>query len=287
MTNSTATRRSSFSARRLLNAVPRFVAMTLLTVIVIGPLYWITISAFKGREEIIRTTPTFWPETFTLSNFERLFASTQYSVFLTNSIIVSVATTVVTVVVSLAAAYGLYRLKVPGSGKIAGIILLSYMIPGTLLIVPLYRTLAGIGLIDLHAGLVLVNVAFTAPFCTWLLRGFILAVPRDIDEAAAIDGAGPARTMFQIVLPLLLPGIATVAVYSFVYSWTEFVFASQFIVSSGLQTLPIGLSAIIGQYTVDWGLVMAGTLFTLLPTLVLFLLVGRYFVGGLIAGATK
>lgn len=287
MTNSTATRRSSISPRQRLNAVPRLVSMSLLTVIVLGPLYWITISAFKGREEIIRSTPTFWPETFTLSNFERLFASTQYSVFLTNSIIVAVSTTVVTVVVSLAAAYGLYRLNVPGSGKIAGIVLLSYMIPGTLLIVPLYRTLAGIGLIDLHIGLVLVNVAFTAPFCTWLLRGFILAVPRDIDEAAAIDGAGPARTMFQIVLPLLLPGIATVAVYSFVYSWTEFVFASQFIVSSGLQTLPIGLSAIIGQYTVDWGLVMAGTLFTLLPTLVLFLLVGRYFVGGLIAGATK
>lgn len=287
MTNSTATRRSSISPRQRLNAVPRLVSMSLLTVVVLGPLYWVTISAFKGREEIIRSTPTFWPETFTLSNFERLFASTQYSVFLTNSIIVAVSTTVVTVVVSLAAAYGLYRLKVPGSGKIAGIVLLSYMIPGTLLIVPLYRTLAGIGLIDSHIGLILVNVAFTAPFCTWLLRGFILAVPRDIDEAAAIDGAGPARTMFQIVLPLLLPGIATVAVYSFVYSWTEFVFASQFIVSSGLQTLPIGLSAIIGQYTVDWGLVMAGTLFTLLPTLVLFLLVGRYFVGGLIAGATK
>ena len=166
-------------------------------------------------------------------------------------------------------------------------VLLSYMIPGTLLIVPLYRTLSGLGLIDSHAGLVLVNVAFTAPFCTWLLRGFILAVPRDIDEAAAIDGAGPTRTMLQIVLPLLVPGIATVSVYAFVFSWTEFVFASQFIVSDSLQTLPIGLSAIIGQYTVDWGLVMAGTLFTLLPTVVLFIFVGRYFVGGLIAGATK
>jgi ABC-type glycerol-3-phosphate transport system permease component len=267
--------------------VPRILAWIVLTIIVLGPLYWITISAFKGREEIIRSTPTFWPETFTLSNFEQLFMSTDYPVFLTNSIIVAVATTVVTVIVSLAAAYGLYRLKVPGSGKIAGAVLLSYMIPGTLLIVPLYRTLAGLELIDSHVGIVLVNVAFTAPFCTWLLRGFIFAVPRDIDEAAAIDGAGPTRTMLQIVLPLLLPGIATVAVYSFVFSWTEFVFASQFIVSDALQTLPIGLSAIIGQYTVNWGLVMAGTLFTLLPTVVLFLFVGRYFVGGLIAGATK
>lgn len=272
---------------RAIGAVPRALAMTVLTVLVLGPLYWITTSAFKGREEIIRSTPTFFPETWTLSNFERLFMATEYSTFLRNSLIIAVATTVVTVVVSLAAAYGLYRLKVPGSGKIAAVVLLSYMIPGTLLIVPLYKTLAGLNLIDTYAGLILVNVAFTAPFCTWLLRGFIVAVPVEIDEAAALDGSGPLRTMMQIVLPLMLPGIATVTVYSFVFSWTEFVFASQFIVSDVLQTLPIGLNAIVGQYTVDWGLVMAGTLFTLLPTVVLFLFVGKYFVGGLIAGATK
>ncbi|GAA2934626.1 hypothetical protein GCM10010458_17700 [Microbacterium luteolum] len=272
---------------RVLRKVPRVLAMVVLTVVVLGPLYWIATSAFKGREEIIRSVPTLFPETWTLSNFERLFTATEYGVFLSNSLIIAVATTLVTVVVSLCAAYGLYRVRVPGSGKIAGVVLLSYMIPGTLLIVPLYRTLSELQLIDTYVGLVLVNVAFTAPFCTWLLRGFILAVPVEIDEAAALDGAGPVRTMLRIVLPLMAPGIATVTVYSFVFAWTEFVFASQFIVSDALQTLPIGLNAIVGQYTVDWGLVMAGTLFTLLPTVLLFLFVGKYFVGGLIAGATK
>lgn len=272
---------------RTLGGIPRILAMIVMTFVVLGPLYWVTISAFKPREEIIRTTPTLFPESWTLSNFERLFRSTEYSTFLANSLIISIATTLVTVIVSLAAAYGLYRLKVPGSGKIAAGVLLSYMIPGTLLIVPLYGTLSELQLIDTYAGLVLVNVAFTAPFCTWLLRGFILAVPVELDEAASIDGSGSFRTMMQIVLPLMVPGIATITVYSFVFAWTEFVFASQFIVSGALQTLPIGLDAIVGQYTVDWGLVMAGTLFTLLPTVVLFLFVGKYFVGGLIAGATK
>lgn len=270
-----------------LAALPRTLAKAVLTIIVIGPLYWVTISAFKGREEIIRSTPTLVPETFTLSNFEQLFQATDYPIFLRNSAIVAVGTTVVTLLLSLGAAYGLYRLRVPGGSRIAAAILLSYLIPGTLLIVPLYSMLADLHLIDTYAGLILVNVAFTAPFCTWLLRGFILSVPRDLDEAAAIDGAGPLRTMAQIVLPLLAPGIATVSVYSFVFAWTEFVFASQFVVSSSMQTLPIGLSAIVGQYTVNWGLVMAGTLFTLLPTIVLFAFVGRHFVGGLIAGATK
>lgn len=270
-----------------LGRIPAALAMIVLTIVVIGPIYWVVSSAFKSRQEILQATPTWWPQTFTLSNFEQLFVTTDYAVYLRNSVIVAVATTVVTLIVSLAAAYGLYRLRVPGSGKIAGIVLLSYMIPGTLLIVPLYRTLAGAGLIDTYAGLVLVNVAFTAPFCTWLLRGFIFSVPPELDEAASIDGAGPVRTMMQVVLPLMAPGVATVAVYSFVYSWTEFVFASQFVVSDTLKTLPIGLSALVGQYTVNWGLVMAGTVSTLLPTVILFLFVGKYFVGGLISGATK
>jgi len=270
-----------------LGRIPAAISMIVLTVIVIGPIYWVVSSAFKTRQEILQATPTWWPQNFTLSNFEQLFMTTDYALYLRNSVIVAVATTIVTLIVSLAAAYGLYRLRVPGSGKIAGIVLLSYMIPGTLLIVPLYKTLAGAGLIDTYAGLVLVNVAFTAPFCTWLLRGFIFSVPAELDEAAAIDGAGPVRTMVQVVLPLMAPGVATVAVYSFVYSWTEFVFASQFIVSDTLKTLPIGLSALVGQYTVNWGLVMAGTVSTLLPTVILFVFVGKYFVGGLIAGATK
>ena len=268
-------------------SVLQIAAMVFLTVMIFGPLYWVTMSAFKGPEEIIRQVPTFYPQEPTLTNFERLLLATNYSTFLTNSVIVATGTMFGTIAVSLFAAYGLYRLKVPGGGKVAGIILLSYMIPGTLLIVPLYGTLNSLGLINSHAGLVLVNIAFTAPFCTWLLRGFLLAIPVDMDDAAAIDGAGPLRTMFQIVLPLLAPGIATVAVFSFVYSWKEFVFASQYIVSDTLSTLPIGLKGIIGQYTVDWGLVMAATVFTLLPSVIMFIFIGRFFVSGLMNGATK
>lgn len=274
-------------SRVVFSALPRWAGMTVFTIIVLGPLYWVTASAFKTRDEINSATPTLFPHHFTLTNFQNLFRSTDYPTFLKNSTIIGLATTAVTVVFSLAAAYGLYRLRVPGSGKIAGIVLISYMIPGTLLIVPLYKTLAELHLVDTYTGLVLVNVAFTAPFCTWLLRGFIMSIPVELDEAAALDGAGPLRTMMRIVLPLMLPGIATVAVFSFVYSWTEFVFASQFIVSNSLKTLPIGLNEIVGLYSVDWGLVMAGTVSTMVPTIFIFLAVGRYFVGGLISGATK
>lgn len=270
-----------------LTSLPRWIVMGFLMLVVIGPLYWVTTSAFKSREEIIRQEPTFFPEAATLENFRRLFTATDYPAYLSNSATVAIATTLTTIVVSMAAAYALYRLKIPGSGRLAGFILLAYMIPGTLLIVPLYGTLFRLGLIDSHLGLVLVNVAFTAPFCTWLLRGFLLSIPRDLDAAAALDGAGSIRIMTQVIFPLLAPGVATVAVFSFVYAWKEFVFASQFVLSDSLDTLPIGLKAIIGQYTVDWGLVMAGAFLTLLPTVILFALVGRFFVGGLMSGVSK
>ena len=273
--------------RLSLERLPRLLTWAVLTVIVLGPLYWVTISAFKDREEILRSTPTLFPANPTLENFRQLFGSTDYPSYLTNSFVVALLTALFTVLVSFAAAYGLYRLRVPGGNKVAGLILVAYMIPGTLLLVPLYQTFATVELIDTRNALVIVNVAFTAPFCTWLLRGFFFAIPRDIDEAAAVDGAGPIRMMLRIVLPLLAPGVATVAVYAFVFSWTEFVFASQLIVSDPLKTLPIGLSAIMGQYTVNWGLLMAGTVCTVIPAIVPFLFAGRYFVGGLTAGAVK
>lgn len=271
----------------VLRSAPRWVAMVLLTLLVIGPLYWVTASSFKNRQEILRSTPTLIPKSFTLENFRQLFAETDYSRYLTNSFAVALPTALFTVLVAFCGAYGLYRMRIPGGDKVAGAILLAYMIPGTLLLVPLYQVFAQLQLINTRTALVMVNVAFTAPFCTWLLRGFFFAIPKDIDEAAAIDGAGQLRTMFQIVLPLLAPGLATVAVYAFVYSWTEFVFASQLLVSDELKTLPIGLSAIMGQYTVNWGLLMGGTVFTMLPAIVPFLFVGRYFIGGLTAGAVK
>ncbi|WP_432842163.1 carbohydrate ABC transporter permease [Dactylosporangium sp. CA-092794] len=271
----------------VLNRLPRTVAMAVLAVVVLGPLYWITVSAFKDRQEILRSTPTLIPQHPTLDNFRELFTATDYPSYLTNSFIVAVLTALFTMIVSFAAAHGLYRLRIPGADKVAGLILAAYMIPGTLLLVPLYQVFAAFELIDTRNALVIVNVAFTAPFCTWLLRGFLFAIPRSLDEAAAVDGAGPVRMMLRIILPLLAPGLSTVGVYAFVFSWTEFVFASQLLVSDDLKTLPIGLSAIMGQYTVNWGLLMAGTLCTIVPAIVPFLFAGRYFVSGLVAGAVK
>jgi ABC-type glycerol-3-phosphate transport system permease component len=270
--------------RSRLVTVPGWLVLGL---IVIGPFYWVIASAFKGPQEIIQRVPTFFPVHAVLANFHALFASTAYPTYLKNSLIVAAGTAVVTLIVATCGAYGLYRLNVPGGRLIGGAVLLSYMIPGTLLLIPVYRTMASLHLVDTRTSLVIVNVAFTAPFCVWLLHGFLEAIPRELDEAAAMDGAGPVRTMVSVVLPLLAPGLATVGVYAFVYSWTEFVFASQLLVSDANKTLPIGLSQIMGQYNINWGLLMAGAVFTILPAAILFGLAGRYFIKGLVTGAVK
>lgn len=131
------------------------------------------------------------------------------------------------------------------------------------------------------------NVTFSAPFAVWLMRGFFDAIPVGLDEAASIDGAGRMRTLMQIILPLIMPGIATIMIYAFITSWTEFAYASVLISSDQLRTLPVGLKAIMGQYTVRWGWTTAGAVLTLLPVVVFFAFVGKFFVRGLTTGAVK
>jgi multiple sugar transport system permease protein len=270
-----------------LEQLGRWIALIALVIVVLGPIYWIAASSLKSPQEIISTTPSLWPERIYLGHYQRLFASTPYLTYLTNSTLVAAATMLVTVVVAVLASFSMYRLRVRGARALASLILLCYLIPGTLLLVPIYCSFAIVGLIDSPIALVIVNVAFALPFCVWLLKGFFDAIPAEIDDAAAVDGAGPLTLFRTVILPLLAPGIGTVALYAFVFSWTEVVFASQLILSDDRKTLPIGLTAIMGQYTIDWGLLMAGASLTMVPGAILFAAVGRYFVRGLTAGAVQ
>lgn len=274
-------------ATTMSNRLARWLAWIVLVVVVLGPIFWIMASSFKNPSEIIRRVPTILPNEFYLGNYEYLLASTKFPTYMVNSFVVAVLTTAATVSVASLAGYSMYRLRVRGAKWWGRAILLTYMVPGTLLLVPVYVMLASVGLIDTIAGLVIVNVAFALPFCVWMLRGFFDAIPIELDEAAAVDGAGPLATLWKVDLPLLAPGLATIGLYAFIYSWREFVFVSQLIVSDDLKTLPIGMSAIMGQYNIQWGWLMAAASMTMLPVALLFAAVGRFFVGGLTTGAVR
>ena len=262
-------------------------AVIILMVIVLAPFYWIFSSSVKAPQEIIAQVPTLFPQSFTLEHYDHLLKSSAFPTYLVNSTIVALLTMSLTIGLSVPAAYGLYRLRFPGSDALFRVILVTYAFPGILLLVPLYEMLSSVGLIDTRWALVIVNVTFAAPFAVWMLQAFFRSVPYELEEAAALDGASRLRIMLRIMLPLTAPGIASIAIYAFITSWTEYMFASILIISDANRTVPVGLAGIIGQYQVDWGLLLAGATVTTLPVLLLFSLVGRNFIDGLTAGAVK
>ncbi len=265
----------------------RYVPVVVILGVVLVPFLWIFVASFRPSSDLIQSNPGFGLGDLSLTNYQNLQQAAQYFTYLTNSAIVSLVSTIVSIILALLAAYSVYRTRYPGRRSLYLALIITYVFPGVVLLIPLYQLLGTVGLINNLFSLVIVNVTFTAPFSVWLMRGFFGAIPVGIEEAASIDGASRMRILLSIVLPLTAPGIAAAAIFSFVWSWTEYMFASAFIVDEGRKTLPVGLGAFIQQYNIDWGLLAAAAVATAIPVIVVFAFIGRYFVEGLTAGAEK
>lgn len=258
-----------------------------LLVLVALPFWWVITGSFKVPQEIISRTPTFFPHSFTLDHYMRLIARSAYATYVANSLLVAGASTLITLALAVPAAYGFFRLEFPGRETLYRVILLAYAFPSIVVLIPLFGMFAKLGLIDTLPALIVINVAFALPFSIWMLRSFFAEVPKEIEEAAIMDGAGPVTVLRRIMMPLIAPGIASVGVFAFITSWTEYVFASVLIISDAKRTVPVGFSGMIGQYQIDWGLLLAGAGLAILPVVILFAFVGRWFVSGLTEGAVK
>ncbi|MGK9235423.1 carbohydrate ABC transporter permease [Inquilinus limosus] len=258
-----------------------------LAVLVLLPFWWIVTGSIKAPREIIARAPTLVPESFTLRHFEKLLGASDYPRYLGNSLLVGLGSTAITVLLAVLAAYGFYRLRFPGRELLFRAVLVAYAFPGILILIPLYGMMSQAGLIDTPAALVVVNVTFASPFAIWMMRSFFAAIPAELEEAALIDGASRLAILVRIMVPLAAPGIASVAIFAFIASWTEYLFASVLILSDANRTLPVGFAGIIGQYQIDWGLLLAGATLATIPVVLLFGIVGRWFIAGLTAGAVK
>ena len=266
-----------------------FLSLSLLLIIIVFffPFFWIVTYSFKVPEEIIATSTTIIPKSFTLEHYNKILFNSGFFLYLKNSLIVSFSSMIISIILSVSAAYGLHKLKFFGNKFVEYSLLVTYAFPGVILLVPIYLLFAKINLLNSYFALIIVNVLFATPFAVWMLKAFFKLIPNEIEEAAYIDGASRFNIIFKIIIPLAAPGIASVAIFCFIISWTEYLFASILISGDNLKTLPVGLAGIVGQYQIDWGFLLSGAVLASLPVIILFIFIGKYFVSGLTEGAVK
>lgn len=252
------------------------------------PLFWLFSTSFKPAPELGVLEPTLLPRRWTLANYAEAFRATNLPRALLNSLVVAVATSVVTTLIALPAAYAIARSRSRLRSVAVGWILTSQLFPFILLVIPLFILLKGFGFYDTLPGLVIVYVTWSLPFTLWMLQGYVAGIPADLEEAAATDGAGRFTILRQVVFPLLVPGVVATATFAFISAWNEFFFALVIIQTPQLETAPLLLARFVGaEGQVNLGPLAATALLTTLPSLLIFAIAQRKLVSGLMAGAVK
>jgi multiple sugar transport system permease protein len=252
------------------------------------PLVWMLSTSFKPPPELVRLHPSLIPESPTVDNYVQAFTEQALGRAALNSLQVSLASAVLTVLLAVPAAYALARFRTRLRGVALGWVLVSQLFPFVLLVIPLFLILREVGLANSHAGLVLVYVVWSLPFALWLLQGFVRSIPRELEEAAATDGATRLQILRRVVAPLLAPGVVATALFAFISAWNEFFFALVLLKTPDLATLPVMLARFVGAEGVArLGPLAAGSLLATLPSLLFFALIQRRLAAGLLAGAVK
>jgi ABC-type glycerol-3-phosphate transport system permease component len=273
--------------RRAFVALLIYAALVLAATVALFPVFWMASSSLKPAPELFARDLTLLPVGWTLENYRNVWFHTNFPRYFWNSFQVAALSTLLSVAISIYAAYALARIRFAGRYAFGLMMLVTQMFPHILLVLPLFLIIQRIGLLNTHAALIIAYTSFSLPFTIWLLRGFFEAIPEELEEAAAIDGASQLKTLHRIILPLAGPGLAAVTMFGFIRGWNEFLFALVFLQSRELFTLPVGLANFQEEYTFRWDLIMAGAGIITLPILFLFLLMQRFIVQGLLGGAVK
>jgi multiple sugar transport system permease protein len=254
---------------------------------VLVPVFWMLSTALKPETDLFSTPPRLWPKTPDVSAFVRVFTDYPFVDYFRNSLVVVSASTLISLAFSALSGYGLSRFNFRGKGSFLTFLLISQMFPSIMLLIPYYKIMQTFGLVNTQAALILTYVSFTIPFCSWMMYGYFKSIPRELDEAAAIDGASRFGTFFRIVLPLTVPGLVATAIYSFITGWNEYIFALILTSSEDMKTVPVGIGQLIGQYKIQWNDLMAASLYAVIPLMIFFIFLQRYLISGLTAGGVK
>ncbi|WP_376098202.1 carbohydrate ABC transporter permease [Roseomonas sp. CCTCC AB2023176] len=266
-----------------------YVSLIFAAVVMLTPPLYMLMTALKPSAEIADLGGNPWiVRSPTLANFAEILGNPMFRGFFYNSMKVTVCVVILTMLISVPAAFALSRMRFPGSQFLATGVFLTYLVPDTLLFIPLYQIVGSLGLLNSTWGLVVIYPTLTVPFCTWIMIGYFASIPKELDEAALIDGAGWLQMLARIFIPVALPGIIAATIFAFTVSWAAFVYPTAFITRPDEMPLTIGVvSQLIRGDTFAWGQLMAGALLAALPPVVVYAFLMDYYVAGLTAGATK
>lgn len=253
----------------------------------LAPIAVMVFTSFKPREDIFSVDANLLPEQWTLTNYVSVFTGSNMPQALLNSVIVGVLVAFATVILCFSAGYALARFKFRSARPLALFILIGQVVPLTVILLPVYQLVGDMHLLDSTIGLAFAHLAITVPLVTWMIRNQVAAIPIDLEEAAQVDGCSRFDAITYITLPICAPGLAAAAMFAFLQSWHEFLFASVMATSSHSRTAPVALTDFAGEFSVDWGATMAASVVLTVPIVILFIAMQRYFVSGITGGAVK
>lgn len=265
----------------------RMLLLIPILIFVLFPFFWIIITSFKTDLQIQRFDSIYWPNPWTTEQYRSLLQDTPFLTWFRNTVIVATCSTLISVVVAALAAYALARLKFLGAGTLTTLLLVTYLLPGSLLFIPLYSILTQLGIINSYSALIFTYPTFLMPFATWVMLGYFRSIPIELEEAALIDGANRFTVFWRITLPLAAPALLSVTLFAFTNAWNEFLFAFVFITSEAFKTLPVGLQLLVFGDIYPWGQLMAASLMMAVPVVCIYIFAQRFLVEGLTAGSVK
>jgi multiple sugar transport system permease protein len=251
------------------------------------PFYWMIVTSLKHDKEIYGYEATLIPQQPTIANYITIIRDTPYLLYLRNSVVVAVSSTLLAIVIASLAAYAIARLNFPGRAVLARALVCTYLVPPSLLFIPLFAIMSTLRLTDTLYGLTFAYLGGDVPFCAWLLMGYFKSVPVELEEAALVDGCNRVTALIRVVLPVCLPALAVVTFFSFTRSWNEFLYAYVFTSTNQARTITAGLVNFMSADVFFWGPLMASTIISALPPVIMFLIFQRWVVKGLTLGAVK
>ena len=280
---------NSLSRNRRWALIASYFFLVLFAIFFLIPPYYMIVTAFKSDAEVahMATNPWIIANGITFDQFKILLTQTDFLTFFRNTAIVTLCVVAITMVVSVLAAFSLGRMRFWGSSILATGIFLTYLVPDTLLFIPLFQIVKAVGLLNSFWGMILVYPTLTVPFCTWIMIGYFQSIPKELDEAALIDGASHMQMLTKIFIPVALPGIIAAMIFAFTVSWAAFVYPMAFLYSADQQVLTVGtVTSLIRGDVYKWGMLMAGALLAAAPPLVIYAFLIDYYIAGLTAGAS-